>query len=61
VTQDNRAAIVIGALVLGALLVKAVFDRQARGFRCAECDLVVRRGVDRCPRCHTELDWQGVS
>jgi len=54
-------AIAIAAVILGALLLKAIFDRNAHGYRCPRCNLIIRRYANPCPRCRTELDWRGVS
>ena len=58
--QDNDAAIVVGAVILGLLLLKSIVNRQSRGYRCPECGLVIRKNASPCPRCHTVLDWEGV-
>jgi lipopolysaccharide biosynthesis regulator YciM len=56
-----NGAIAIGAVILGALLAKAIFDRNAHGYRCPRCNLTIRKYTNPCPRCHTELNWKGVS
>ena len=53
-------AIVSGAAILGGLLLKALFDRNTYIHRCPTCNLVVKKGVQRCPRCGTFFDWKGV-
>jgi len=55
------AVIAIAGLILGALLLKAIFEPNAHGYRCPECNLVIRKYANPCPRCRTELDWTGVS
>jgi hypothetical protein len=57
----NNGAIVFGAVVLGLLLLKSIFDRNAQGYRCPVCSLFLQKDTQYCPRCHTELNWQGVS
>ena len=59
--QDNNAAIVLGAVILGLLLLKSIFNRNAQGYRCPICDLVIAKNTGFCPRCHTQLDWRGVA
>jgi len=53
----NDVAIFIGVLLLGALIVKALFDPHTQGYKCPKCSLVLRKGMHSCPRCHTQLDW----
>jgi len=53
-------AIISGAAILGGLLLKALFDRDTYIHRCPTCNLVVKKGAQRCPRCGTFLDWLGV-
>jgi len=54
------APIVIGGIILGLLLLKAIFDRNTRGYRCPGCNLVIGKYTNLCPRCGTVLDWTGV-
>ena len=54
-------AIISGAAILGALLLKALFDRKTNIHRCPKCNLVIMKGAPRCRRCGTFLDWHGVS
>jgi len=46
-----------GAVILGALLTKSIFDRNTQIHRCPICNLVIRQNTNPCPRCHTKLDW----
>ena len=47
----------VGAIILGALLLKAILDPNTRIYRCPNCSLVIMRGTRQCPRCRTFLDW----
>ena len=58
--RDVTAAVAIAGLILGALLLKAIFDRNAHGYRCPKCNLIIRKYANLYPRCRTELDWRGV-
>ena len=64
--DDNLAeaigeiAIISGAVILGGLLLKALFDRNTYIHRCPTCNLVIRKGSPHCQRCGTLLDWTGV-
>lgn len=58
--SNNKAPIVIGGIILGLLLLKAILDRNTTGYRCPRCSLVIRRNTNPCPRCGTGLDWAGV-
>lgn len=59
--ERNNGAVVVGALILGFLLLKSIVDRQTQIYRCPSCGLVIQRNTPICPRCYTELDWLGVS
>ena len=54
--KDNPFAIILGALTLGGVCLKALFNRNTMIYRCPECDLVLRANSSVCPRCHTELE-----
>ena len=56
----NSGAIVVGALVLGFLLLKSIVDHQTQIYRCPICGLVIRENTQTCPRCYTELNWLEV-
>ena len=58
--ERNNGAIIIGALILGLLLLKSIADRQTQVYRCPICSLVIRKNTEACPRCYTVLSWQGV-
>ena len=56
----NNGAVVVGALILGFLLLKSIVDRQTQIYRCPTCGLVIQKNTQTCPRCYTELNWLGV-
>ena len=47
----------IGAVILGAALLKAVFDSDAKIYRCPYCNLVLTRNTSVCPRCRNRIIW----
>ena len=54
-------AILLGMIILAGVLLKAILDPQARGYRCPNCSLVISKNWISCPRCNVALDWSGVS
>lgn len=48
----------LGALILGGLLLKAIFDPNTKIYRCPTCNLVIQHNTPVCPRCRTPLVWQ---
>jgi len=56
----GEIAIISGAVILGGLLIKSLFDKKTNIHRCPTCNLVIMKGNPRCPRCGTILDWSGV-
>lgn len=53
----DDAWIALGALILGALLLKAIFDPNTQIYRCPTCNLVIQKNTLFCPRCSTQLSW----
>lgn len=51
----GEIAIISGAAILGATLVKALFKKDTLIYRCSTCNLVVMKGASRCRRCG--LTW----
>ncbi|WP_179365322.1 hypothetical protein [Nitrosarchaeum sp. AC2] len=49
--------IALGAVLLGALLLKAIFDPNTKIYRCPHCNLVIQKNTAICPRCRTQLSW----
>jgi len=47
----------IAAIILGALLLKAIFDPNTNINRCPYCNLVLRNNQTPCPRCKKQVDW----
>jgi len=47
----------LGALILGLLLLKAIFDPNTNIYKCPVCGLVIQRNTPACPRCRTQLAW----
>lgn len=56
----GEIAIISGAVILGGLIIKSLFDKKTNIHRCPTCNLVIMKGNPRCPRCGTRLDWSGV-
>jgi len=56
----NNGAIVLGAFILGLLLLKSIVNHNTQGYRCPVCNLFVQKNTQICPRCRTTLDWRGV-
>ncbi len=40
-----------GAIILGIVLLKAIFDPDTKIYRCPYCNLVITRNKQVCPRC----------
>lgn len=55
--KDDGAAIVIGVIALGAILLAALAGKKEEVPRCPVCNLVLFKGQTPCPRCHTNLRW----
>lgn len=53
----DDAWIALGALLLGGLLIKSLFDPNTKIYRCPTCNLVIQKDVPICPRCSTSLSW----
>ena len=51
---------VAGAILLGAVLLKAIVDSDAKIYRCPYCNLVIRKNAHVCPRCGQQISWGGV-
>ncbi|WOV92388.1 MAG: hypothetical protein R1F52_04505 [Candidatus Nitrosoabyssus spongiisocia] len=47
----------IGALILGAVLLKAIFDPGTEIYRCPYCNLVIKKYTSACPRCKRMIGW----
>jgi len=47
----------IGAIILGAVLLKAILDPNTKIYRCPNCNLVLTKNTSQCPRCRTSLGW----
>ena len=47
----------VGAIILGALLLKAILDPDTKIYRCPNCNLVLVKNKPRCPRCGTSIGW----
>ena len=58
--RSGKLAIVSGAVILGGLIIKSLFDKKTNIHRCPTCNLVIMKGRPRCPRCGTGLDWRGL-
>jgi len=56
----NNGAIIVGAFILGLVLLKSIVNHNTHGYRCPVCNLVIQKNTRMCSRCHTALDWQGV-
>lgn len=49
--------VALGAILLGALLLKAIVDPKTTIYRCPNCNLVIQKNSLICPRCKTQLQW----
>ena len=49
----------LGAVILGVVLLKAIFDSDTKIYRCPYCNLVIRRNMTPCPRCRRPISWGG--
>ena len=47
----------LGALILGILLLRAIFDPNTNIYKCPTCGLVIARYTRICPRCRTQIVW----
>lgn len=47
----------LGAIILGGLLLKAIFDSDTTVHRCPYCNLVLQKGKTPCPRCKNVVVW----
>lgn len=59
--EENSGIIIIamifGAIILGLLLLKGLFDSNTEIHRCPTCSLVITKGTTPCPRCRTNIAW----
>lgn len=49
--------IFIGAMTLGLLHIKLIFNHDTKIYRCPTCNLVIWKDTNVCPRCDTKLEW----
>jgi uncharacterized paraquat-inducible protein A len=56
--KDDGAAIVVGVIALGLILLAAIAGKKEEVPRCPVCNLVLFKDQTPCPRCHTPLRWQ---
>jgi len=49
--------VAFGALLLGLLLLKALFDPDTTVYRCPYCNLVIAKHTTPCPRCGNQVGW----
>jgi len=49
--------IALGAIILGALFLKAIFDPNTKIYRCPNCNLTISKNTAVCHRCNTALNW----
>lgn len=54
----NDGWIALGAILLGALFLKAIFDPNTKVYRCPSCNLTISKNTKVCPRCQTQLSWE---
>jgi len=47
----------LAAILLGYLILKAIFDPETKIYRCPTCNLVVKKFSRQCLRCKTSLEW----
>ena len=47
----------IGAIILGAAILKAIVDSNSKINRCPYCNLVIRENQTPCPRCKNSVGW----
>jgi len=52
------AWVVVGALILGGLLLKAIVDSDTKIYRCPYCNLVIKNNTTNCPRCRKPIGWE---
>lgn len=50
----------LGAVILGVALLKAIFDSDAKIYRCPYCNLVIAKNTIICPRCRRQISWGGI-
>lgn len=50
----------LGAVILGVVLLKAIFDSDTKIYRCPYCNLVIAKNTTICPRCRQRISWGGV-
>ena len=43
------AWIALGAIILGALFLKAIFDPNTKIYRCPNCNLTISKNTPMCP------------
>jgi len=47
----------IAAILLGLLLLKAIFDPDTKIYRCPNCNLTLQKNTRFCRRCNQEISW----
>ncbi len=52
--------VAIGAIFLGLLLLKAIFDPTTQIYKCPNCNLTITKNTSTCPRCKQGISWHGV-
>jgi len=48
---------IIGAIILGAVILKSIIDSNSKIYRCPYCNLVIQKGKTPCPRCRNQVGW----
>jgi len=47
----------LGAILLGILLLKAIFDPDTNIYKCPKCGLTISENKAVCPRCGQGISW----
>jgi len=47
----------LAALVLGLLLLKAIFDPETEIYKCPNCNLTITQNTKKCRRCGQGISW----
>lgn len=58
ITFINMSWAAVGAIILGAVILKSIVDSNSKINRCPYCNLVIRLNQTPCPRCKNQVGWE---
>ena len=51
------AWVALAGIILGAVILKSLYDSDTMIHRCPYCGLVILKNKNPCPRCKSRIDW----